>query len=386
MARQFTDQELRQVAAFVIKRYLEVERGLRSKQCLRPYLSPAAYAQQYSPDASRFGKGGTVSQRDIGQLVFSREHPNLAHVTAPTRQEGQRWGALVMEMRADQHGRWKVTELTRAQDRNLAHPTPQREPEPPNIDQAAADQIAANTRSLHAAELARQAAAQRLKRAAERIGTLAPERPARDLTAGDTINVGSPSAPQWTEVRDTLHDPHKAEIHVRTTDGQASRLPEERPIAVLAADEESRDRAVNAAADATANLTQAADQMAHWDHEIRQLRADETSLPAHPRQPEGADNVEAPYLLRTIGSRPSSAESAQQWDYAASAVETYRKRWGIEAQDTALGRKPDDPKQADERTEVVDLLRSTVTDLQNGQRGQDDAADRSVWTIPERQR
>ena len=61
MARDFTDAQLRQVVEYVARRFLEVERGLRGKQCLRRFLTEEAYGRQSDPAASRFGSGGCAS-------------------------------------------------------------------------------------------------------------------------------------------------------------------------------------------------------------------------------------------------------------------------------------------------------------------------------------
>ncbi|MDQ3521485.1 MAG: hypothetical protein M3434_03995 [Gemmatimonadota bacterium] len=44
--RELTDAQLRQVAEYAARRYLEVERGLRGKQCLQRFRSDEAYDQQ----------------------------------------------------------------------------------------------------------------------------------------------------------------------------------------------------------------------------------------------------------------------------------------------------------------------------------------------------
>ncbi len=88
MARVFTDAQLRQVVEYVARRYLEVERGLRDKQCLRRLLSEQAYDQQSDPAASRFGNAGVVRQRDLGRIILQRPRADRVHVAVPARQQG----------------------------------------------------------------------------------------------------------------------------------------------------------------------------------------------------------------------------------------------------------------------------------------------------------
>jgi hypothetical protein len=127
MAERWTDEQLRQVVMLVARLYLEVERGLRPRSVLRRFLTGDADAAQHAVGLSRFPRGGPVSPDDLSRLAFCRATERRVFAALAERQQEGRWGALLLELRADARGVWRVTELTRAQDRNLVHDYPVRQ-------------------------------------------------------------------------------------------------------------------------------------------------------------------------------------------------------------------------------------------------------------------
>ena len=121
---EWTDEQIRLVGVAVTRLYLEVERGLRNREHLRRFLTPLAYGAQFSDTVSRFPDAGPVQSDDLGAVTYTRTDPSRAMLTVVARQHADRWGAVCVELRPDPRGCWRITELTRAQDRNLAHPTP----------------------------------------------------------------------------------------------------------------------------------------------------------------------------------------------------------------------------------------------------------------------
>ena len=388
MARDFTDAELRQVAEFVARRYLEVERGLRGKECLRLFLTPQAYSQQYAAAASRYGKGGVVRQTDVGRISLQRPAPDVAFVTMPALQEGDRWGALVMELRADKAGHWRVTELTRAQDRNLVRqrPVPDRTP---RVDPAV--ELARLSRDLQAAHLAFLATTQRRDRAHRLLADLAPEKPARDLQVGDVINTGRTPAQHWVEVRSVRVDGAAGQVSLTTPDGTDLQTPDDRPIPVLAVRGMSLADTRDAAAAAAHEHATTAHEAARWQRQVDQLELQRDEL-AHRAQSRAGLLVEGPppdmppaYVVRLLGEQPRSDDARDVWNEAAGAIDRYRHRWGIDSTDTALGPEPGSAEQREDRAATVERLRQLTARLDRltAERDDLDAAGPPLGHTPE---
>ena len=123
---QWTDEEIRLVGVGVTRLYLEVERGLRNRDHLRRFLTPQAFTAQFSDGVSRFPDAGPVRVEDIGAITYARTDVKRAMLSVVARQQDDQWGAVCIELQPDARGCWHVAELTRVQDRNLVHPTPDR--------------------------------------------------------------------------------------------------------------------------------------------------------------------------------------------------------------------------------------------------------------------
>jgi hypothetical protein len=366
VAREFTDAELKLVAEFVAHRCLEVERGLRGKDCLKRFLSAEAYSQQFSEAASRFAKGGIVRPDDLGRMVFQRTQDGHVHITIPARQENDRWGALVMEMRSTARGVWRVTELTRAQDRNLAHPRlamPWREPADPE------PALALVARETLEVQMAHTVAAQRHDKALAELARLTPEKPAAELQIGDVINVDAAPTHSWIEVRSVLHDEAKGNVSVLAPDGTALRIPADRPVAVLQVFGGDIDAARRAAAAATQEVTARAEEMVRWDRRLGSLEGERGELVerGHVRdqlmEPSEAPAGPPDYVIRTLGAPPEHSSARKVWDEAADVITGYRDRWNVEAT-TSLGPRPEDPEQCSDREATVATLRQLRSRLE----------------------
>ncbi len=377
MVRDFTDAQLRLVVEYVARRYLEVERGLRGKQCLRRFLTDEAYDRQSDPAASRFGNAGVVRQRDLGRIILQRPRADRVHVAVPARQQGDRWGALVMELRADDRGAWRVTELTRAQDRNLTRARPNAAWTGPGDPDLA---LARSAATMVAARVARTAAAERYARARHELAQVAPETPAGQLQPGDLINTATPHSQHWTKVRSISLEQATGDVNVRTVNGTTLRVPAERPVSVLTVQDNNVDGARREAAAAADRLVASAEELARWDRQLDTLDHQRARL-GEGRSAGNVDQaVERPeppsYLTRTLGPPPDDRAARRRWDAAADAVETYRDRWGITRTDCALDRRRDDSEQRADRDATVATLRELTARLaeleheRDGGRGQ----------------
>jgi len=367
MPREFTDDELRLVAEFVARRYLEVERGLRPRQDLRRFLTEEAYEQQHDQEASRFNRAGMVAQSDLGQMIFQRPRADRAHVAIPARQDRDRWGALVMELGADPHGVWRVTELTRAQDRNLTRAA---QPAPTWRDATDEDDsVRRLAQTLQAVRVARTVAAQRHRKALQELARIAPEKPSAELRPGDRVQLHGGADAAWATVRQVAVSETTGEATILTRDGSSVRVPAERPIAVLATTGDHAE-ATASAAQAARKLAVAAEELSHWDRHLASLEH-EHALLRHPAQanvgPAHDRGLGDPpdYLTRILGHPHAEAGDRHRWDQAAEAIERYRQRWGITTNDSALGPPASDPAQQADRAQTAAQLR----DLTSGMSG-----------------
>ncbi len=366
MAREFTDTELKLVAEFVAHRYLEVERGLRGKECLKRFLSAEAYSQQFSEAASRFGKGGIVRPDDLGRMVFQRTQDGHVHITIPARQDNDRWGALVMEMRSTARGVWRVTELTRAQDRNLTRPRYARPWEEPTDVDPALTHVAREALDV---QMAQTVAAQRHTRALAHLARVAPEKPAGELQIGDVVNVAAVPAHSWVEVRSVSLDESTGSVSVLTPDGTALRVPADRPVAVLADKDGDFDAARRSAAAAAEEVAARAEEMVRWDRLLGSLEGERADLVHRRRvrdqvvEPRDAATGPPDHVVRTLGAPPEDGTARIVWDEAADLISGYRDRWDVDAT-TSLGPQPENPTQRADRDATLVTLRELRSRLE----------------------
>lgn len=364
MAQMLTDEELRLVAEYIVRRYLEVERGLRSKESLRRYLTGEAYGRQYSQEASRFGSGGVVRQGDIGQLIFQRDGDRV-FAAAPTREEGDRWGALLLEMHSNGRGAWRVTELTRAQDRNLVHPHPRPDFEPlpaPELD------IQRTAETVAASQTARTAAEQRHAKALAALARLAPERDAADLRPGLVISATGSAGASWVRIR-RINAEAEADLRIVGTDGTVLRVPHDRPVAVLSVGEDGLASAKRGVLGALQDVVAAAASLQHWSRRTQELERERDRLierrDAYALLAAREASAQPPaHLLRLLGPPPARLEAKQAWQRAAAQVEAYRDRWHVTDSAMALGSVPEHAEQRADRAAVVRSVRSLMSRIQ----------------------
>lgn len=107
-----TDDQLADIARFIARTCLEVERGLRPPQHLQSVMNPhVAGLWRRHNSIGRFA-GGPVHDADIGTPHLSRINDTAVLATIITRTEGRRWGALTLKLDA-RRGRWEIAELQR---------------------------------------------------------------------------------------------------------------------------------------------------------------------------------------------------------------------------------------------------------------------------------
>ena len=109
-ARIPTDDQLADMLRFVARTCLEVERGLRPPTHLVSLILPGERSLQPG-QLGRF-RAGPVMDDHIGQPQISRLTDTRVVGTVVTRTEGDRWGALSLELHA-LRGRWRVAGLQR---------------------------------------------------------------------------------------------------------------------------------------------------------------------------------------------------------------------------------------------------------------------------------
>lgn len=118
MTREWTEKELEGVARQLALLHLSVERGYTPTKALRPYLSEKAMLVQGDQQATR-RTGPPPAYRDIVRARVGRQDGSrTAYATVITRNDPQQRSALLMRFHID-HGKLLVTELVRAEDREM---------------------------------------------------------------------------------------------------------------------------------------------------------------------------------------------------------------------------------------------------------------------------
>lgn len=107
-----TDEQLADMARFIARVSLEVERGLRPPDHLTRLMSPATAARLNRPPGIGKFDAGPVLPGHVGSAHVSRVSDRTVFVTVVTRTEGDRWGALAFRLDATE-GRWHLAALRR---------------------------------------------------------------------------------------------------------------------------------------------------------------------------------------------------------------------------------------------------------------------------------
>lgn len=111
LRRGLTDEELRAVARWVVRAYLEVERGHRDVRALRPFLAPHLYFALQNVE--RRPGSAPVAARDVGGARFDRIGASKGYAAVVVREADGRWGAIVLVLRRDDDDAWRVIDLRR---------------------------------------------------------------------------------------------------------------------------------------------------------------------------------------------------------------------------------------------------------------------------------
>ena len=110
--RTATDAELADLARFLGRLTLEIERGLRDPGQLRELMSPDAWERWQRTRLPGSFRGGPVDITDVGPARIERLDTSRALANLITRTDPRRWGALTMQLDATQ-GRWTAVSLQR---------------------------------------------------------------------------------------------------------------------------------------------------------------------------------------------------------------------------------------------------------------------------------
>lgn len=127
LRRGLTDEELRAVVRWVVRVYLEIERGHRDVRVLRPFLAPHLY---FGLENVERRLGSTpVAARDVGGAHFNRLGAGRGYAAVVVRDADGCWRAVTLVLRRNDAGAWQVIDLRRVDASSVTSPsgTPVRE-------------------------------------------------------------------------------------------------------------------------------------------------------------------------------------------------------------------------------------------------------------------
>ena len=322
---QPTDQQLAAMIRHLAQLHLEVERGMRPPDQLRPYMTPASYRRLRGQQGVRFRDPSPPSPEDLGPVHLSRPSPDKVLASLRTREQGDQHGALVIELGATREGRWRITELARVGHHLALHgPTPS-----PVADERTRIRRTEDERS--AVKAAYWVEAKRVGELsgpeAERAAALASYWGQR-LTELDQELQALRQRHEMREPRELLPDQETNE----TNDVERHREPgalDNRPRRRA-----SRDRSPESVAEAP-----------------------------HPESSNIVDPSEENAVVRLLGPRPEEGHAHRLWQRASDEIRAYRARWEIADEGLALGSPPDDHDQSHHRARVTDVVRAVRHEL-----------------------
>jgi len=70
------------------------------------------------------------------------------------------------------------------------------------------------------------------------------------------------------------------------------------------------------------------------------------------------------HLAGLLGGIPANPEALARWVIAAAVIDTYRQRHGIDDDGSALGPKPPDPEQREERERALGYVRQLGREIE----------------------
>jgi hypothetical protein len=130
-----TDLRIRADVYRLTRLYLEIERGSRPPDALEQFLTPAEYRRHRSrPQPPTSCTREPVPPTDIGRIHLDRHLPGQITATIPTRENGERWGALVLHFARTHTGRWRIDQLERLTRPTVARDAPTAPPAPTDLD------------------------------------------------------------------------------------------------------------------------------------------------------------------------------------------------------------------------------------------------------------
>ena len=121
LRRGLTDEELRAVSRWVVRAYLEVERGYRDVRVLRPFLAPHLYFGL--ENAERRPGSAPLAAGDVGGAHFSRLGAGKGYAAVVVRDADARWRAVTLVLRRSDAGAWQVIDLRRIQGSSAMSPS-----------------------------------------------------------------------------------------------------------------------------------------------------------------------------------------------------------------------------------------------------------------------
>lgn len=157
-----SDQMLRRVAYSIARMYMEIERGLRSPEHLQPVLTKPAYLVfRRTTMPQRFPNAGPVLPTDIRGITVNRHVAGQATISMTTREEEDRWGAIVLHLRAPKGpgDSWKADQLERIRRHRRELARERETPEPVGLP----ERISRVEQERNLSEAAGRAVAARLK-------------------------------------------------------------------------------------------------------------------------------------------------------------------------------------------------------------------------------
>ena len=101
------------MARWVVRAYLEVERGHRDVRGLRPFLAPHLYFEL--ENAPRKPHAAPVGSGDVGGAAFNRIGTGKGYAVVVVHEADGRSRAMTLVLRRNHAGAWQVIELRRVE-------------------------------------------------------------------------------------------------------------------------------------------------------------------------------------------------------------------------------------------------------------------------------
>ena len=264
------------------------ERGLVPLKALERFVDPAVITAIGPIEPPR--PGAPPFQPHVGSIRVELVHDELAHVACVARRQDGRSAGHVLEFHREAGRHWRITELTRVEERRLVSPAErgvaldeQRRRFPADLSSLMAATEHAHTQAREALEKA-QAEAARLRRDIDQMGAGKSTWRVRERSAlVERQRAASLAVGRW-------------ERTVAATRKELRELQEVREL-----------------------------------REVRQRVVDGDPIMA-------VRNAE--HLERLLGPIPADRDDRRAWREAANTVESYRRRWDVLDSERALGDLP----------------------------------------------